>query len=61
MKNARRSLATSPPRPPIPRELLEALALNVLLTSAEWRVMAVVLAAPSPLTARQIASRLRLA
>ena len=43
----------------IPGDRLKALALRVTLSRAEWRLLALVLASPTPLTARQLAKRLQ--
>ena len=42
----------------VPGDQLEALALDVKLLRAEWRVLALVLAAPGPVSARQLAKSL---
>ncbi len=42
----------------IPGDQLEALALDVKLLRSEWRIMALVLAAPGPVSARQLAKNL---
>lgn len=44
----------------VPGDWLESLALRVKLFALEWRVIALVLAAPGPMSARRIAKRLRL-
>src|SRR5439155_25547664 len=54
--------------PPLPRkvtitvrgEWLEALAVRVKLHRTEWRVIAIVLSAPRPVSASGVAKRLRL-
>jgi len=45
----------------VPGSVLESLALSITLGRTEWRVLALVLAAPEPVTARALAKRLRIA
>ncbi len=57
-----------PGEPPLPREVtiavrgewLEALAVRVRLYRVEWRVLAIVLSSPRPVSASSVAKRLRL-
>ena len=45
----------------IPGDRLEPLLRHVRLSGSEWRVVVAVLLSPSPVSARQLAKRLRLA
>ena len=44
----------------VPSEWLEALALRVRLHRTEWRVLALVVSSPRPVSASSVAKRLRL-
>lgn len=44
----------------VPGQCLAALAVRVNLRKTEWRVLAIVLSSPSPVSALSIATRLRL-
>ena len=44
----------------VPGDWLEALAVRVKLHRTEWRVVAIILSSPSPVSASIIAKRLRL-
>lgn len=45
----------------VPGVWLQSLALHVKLYRSEWRVLAIVLTSPGPVSARQVAKRLGLA